>query len=167
MRLLAAALVLLAGAPEGPPAAARALAAGSGGRPTLVHFVHAPCACSVRAAPQVGRLRAALAGKVRCVAVIDLPAPEAARWVASAGLGFEPAPDPELATVGALGVTRSLTTLLLDAEGRELGRWRGHDAAKLRAAAEAAARAAGIAPPELDTRDVPAGTVAGCTFPSR
>lgn len=167
MRLLAAALALLAAGAATPPEPARALAAASAGRPTLVHFIHAPCACSVRAAPQVDRLRGALAGKVRCVAVIDLAEPAAGRWLAGAGLGFEAAPDPGLATIGALGVTRSLTTLLLDAEGRELGRWRGHDAANLRAAAAAAAKAAGIPSPELDTRDAPADTVAGCTFPAR
>lgn len=165
MRLLAAALALLAAAPA--PEAARALAAPSGGRPTLVHFIHAPCACSARAAPQVGRLRAALGDKVRCVAVIDLAEPAASRWLEGAGLAFEAVPDPGLATTEALGVTRSLTTLLLDAEGRELGRWRGHDAANLRAAAAAAAKAAGIPSPELDTRDAPADTVAGCTFPAR
>ena len=166
MRLLAAILALLA-APAPPPEAARALAAASSGRPTLVHFIHAPCACSVRAAPQVDRLRGALAGKVRCVAVIDLAEPAAGRWLAGAGLAFEAAPDPELRVAEALGVTRSLTTLLLDAEGRELGRWRGHDAANLRALAAAAAKAAGIPAPAVDTCDVPSETVAGCTFPSR
>ena len=167
MRPLAAALVLLAADPAPPPEAARALVAGSGGRPTLVHLVHAPCACSVRAAPQVDRLRSALGDKVRCVAVVDLAEPAATAWLSGAGLGFEAFPDPDLRVIGALGVTRSLTTLLLDGEGRELGRWQGHDAARLRAAAAAAARAAGIAPPEVDVRDAPSDTVAGCTFPSR
>lgn len=166
MRLLAALLALLA-APSPPSETARALVAGSGGRTTLVHFIHASCACSVKAAPQVGRLRGALGDKVRCVAVIDLAEPAAARWLAGAGLAFEAFPDPDLRTIGSLGVSRSLTTLLLDAEGRELGRWRGHDIANLRAAAGAAAKAAGIPPPEVDTRDVPAETVAGCTFPAR
>ena len=167
MRLLAAVLALLAAAPAAPGPEARALVAGSGGRPTLVHLVHAPCACSVRAAPQVDRLRSALGAKVRCVAVVDLPSAEAARWLSGAGLGFEPVADPELRTVVALGADRSLTTLLLDAEGRELGRWRGHDRAKLAAIAEAAARAAGMPAPDIRTDDVPADTVAGCTFPSR
>ncbi len=166
MRALAA-LLLLAAGPAEPPGAARGLADGPGGRPTLVHFVHAPCACSVRAAPQVDRLRAALGDKVRLVAVVDLPGPEAGRWLAGAGLGFEAVADPDLAIIGALGVTRSLTTVLLAPGGRELGRWRGHDAANLRAAAGAAAAAAGVPPPELDLRDVPAETVAGCTFPTR
>ncbi len=167
MRLLAAILTLLAAAPSSPSEAARALVAGSGGRPTLVHLVHAPCACSVRAAPQVDRLRSALGDKVRCVAVVDLAGPEAKAWLSGAGLGFEAFPDPDLRVIGALGVTRSLTTLLLDGGGRELGRWQGHDAARLRAAAAAAARAAGITPPEVDVRDAPSDTVAGCTFPSR
>ena len=167
MRLLAAALALLAATPAPPGEAARGLVAGSGGRPTLVHFIHAPCACSVRAAPQVDRLRTALGDKVRCVAVIDLAGPAAKAWLSGAGLGFEAFPDPELRAIGALGVTRSLTTLLLDGEGRELGRWLGHDLANLRAAAEAAAKAAGIPAAEVDARDVPAETVAGCTFPSR
>ena len=166
MRLLAALLALLA-APAPPSETGRALVAGSGGRPTLVHFIHAPCACSVRAAPQVDRLRAALGDKVRCVAVIDLAGPAARAWLSGAGLGFEDFPDPELRAIGALGVTRSLTTLLLDGEGRELGRWQGHDADRLRATAAAAARAAGIPAAEVDARDVPAETVAGCTFPSR
>lgn len=167
MRPLAALLALLAAGTAEPPEAARALAAGSGGRPTLVHFVHAPCACSVRAAPQVDRLRAALGDKVRCVAVVDLPNPEAKAWLSGARLGFEAFPDPELRVIGALGVTRSLTTVLLGADGRELGRWRGHDVPNLKAAAAAAAKAAGIPAPEPDLRDVPAETVAGCTFPSR
>ena len=167
MRLLAALLALLAATPAPPSEVARALVAGSGRRPTIVHLIHAPCACSVGAAPQVDRLRAALGDKVRCVAVVDLAGPEAKAWLSGAGLGFEAFPDPDLRVIGVLGVTRSLTTLVLDADGRELGRWQGHDVANLRAIAAEAARAAGIPAPEVDVRGVPAGTVAGCTFPSR
>ena len=167
MRLLAAAFALFAAGPVAPTEAARTLVAGSDGRPTLVHFVHAPCACSVRAAPQVNRLRAALGGKVYMVAVVDLPVPEAGRWLTRAGLGFVAVSDPNLDVVRALGVTRSLTTILLDGEGRELGRWRGHDVANLRAITAAAGTAAGLPPAVIDVQDVPVETVAGCTFPSR
>lgn len=167
MRFLTAAVALLAAAPSAPPAPARELAAAAGGRPTLVHVVQAACACSVRAAPQVDRLRLALGPKVRAVVLIDASPEAAARWARVAGLGFEVCADPDGARIRALEVDRSLTTLLLDAEGRELGRWRGHAAAHLTAAAAAAASAAGMPAPVLDVADAPSETVAGCTFPSR
>lgn len=160
LALLAAAVAPVAG--PGPE-----VAAGSAGRPTLVHFILPECACSVRAAPQVDRLRIALGPSIRCVAIVEAEPAVAAEWCRRTGLGFEVLADPDGRRVEAFGVERSLTTLLLDADGRELARWRGHGVSQLVEIATTAARSAGKPAPRLDLTDVPTETVAGCTFPAR
>lgn len=162
--ILALGLGFFASAPTLPP---DALTEGAKGRPTLVHFVQVDCVCSVRAAPQVERLRAALGERVHYVAVLDTEEVAARQWTKSTGLGFAVVADPTGKKIAARDVKRSLTTILYNAKGQEVQRWRGHSAAHLQATADAAARLLGNAPVTLALSDVPTDLVAGCTFPAR
>jgi len=164
LTLIALGLSLVAQSPAVLP---DALTAGAKGRPTLVHFVQVDCVCSLRAAPQVERLRTAFGERVHFVAVLDAPAPAAQAWVKSAGLGFTVVADAKAEQLAARDVTRSLTTILYNPQGREVQRWRGHSAAHLKATAEATSTLLGIPAVSLSLDEVPTELVAGCTFPSR
>lgn len=150
-----------------PGVAPDALTVGAKGRPTLVHFVQVDCVCSVRAAPQVERLRTALGERVHYVAVLDTTEAAAQQWVKATGLGFTVVADPVGKEIAAREVSRSLTTILYNGQGIEVERWRGHSAGHLKATADATTRLLGSAPVALVVSDVPTEIVAGCTFPTR
>ena len=120
------------------------------GVPVLVNLWASWCAPCIRELPTLEKLEQEQAadGKLGVIAVSQDRAPKASvdAFLADKKIGrFAAYHDPEMALAGALGVQVMPTTLLYDADGRELWRyigdldWTGAEASKLLAEAEAEA----------------------------
>jgi thiol-disulfide isomerase/thioredoxin len=125
------------------------------GVPVLVNLWASWCAPCLKELPTLEKLEQshAVDGQLGVIAVSQDRAPKASvdAFLAGKDIGrFAAFHDPEMALSGAFGVEVLPTTLLYDADGREVWRyvgdldWTGAEAAKLLAEAEAGA---GPAPP--------------------
>ena len=120
------------------------------GKPALVNLWATWCAPCVKELPTLDRLAAREGGKLEVVAVSQDagPQPSVEAFLKEHKIAnLEAYHDPRMALAGALGPDAVLpTSILLDAEGREVWRyvgdldWTGDEAAKLLAEAGGAAR---------------------------
>jgi len=117
------------------------------GRPLLVNLWATWCAPCVKELPTLDRAASGAApGGLQIVAISQDsgPRPSVVAFLKSNGIAkLEPYHDPAMAMSGALGAEILPTSILYDAEGRELWRyvgdldWTGAEAARLLAEAEA------------------------------
>ena len=131
--------------PDGNPTSLKAFA----GKPTLVNLWASWCAPCVKELPTLDRLARAEQGKLNVVAISQDMGPHASvvAFLQSHGIKSLGAyHDPKMALSGKLGAEVLPTSILFDAEGREVWRyvgdldWTGAEAAKLLAEAGAPSR---------------------------
>ena len=119
------------------------------GGPVLVNLWATWCAPCVKELPTIAKLeeRHAVAGDLGIIVVSQDMAPKASvdAFLKAKGIPLRSFLDPEMKLTGALGVEVMPTTLLYDAQGKEVWRytgdldWSGPEAAKLLAEAGVAA----------------------------
>lgn len=87
------------------------------------YFVKSECGSNPRAVPLISRLADAYKGKVAFTGVIDVDESGLQKWKGEFPTDIEFNCDPELASMRKFEVTSSQTVLLLDADGKVVGRW--------------------------------------------
>ncbi|MBV9929612.1 MAG: TlpA family protein disulfide reductase [Alphaproteobacteria bacterium] len=110
---------------EGPDGEPRNLPA-FGGKPVLVNLWATWCAPCKKELPTLDRLAAAQGDRLRVVTIAEDQPDKARAWLKQAGLArLQGWADPKLGMTDSLQVADLPTTILFDAEGRELWRYRG------------------------------------------
>jgi thiol-disulfide isomerase/thioredoxin len=130
--------------PDGKPISLRAFA----GKPTLVNLWASWCAPCVKELPTLDKLAQARNGELNVVAIsqdMDVPHASVVAFLTTHGIAtLNSYQDPKMALSGALGAEVLPTSILYDANGREIWRyvgdqdWTSADAARLVAESGAA-----------------------------
>lgn len=96
------------------------------GKPLLVNFWATWCAPCKKELPTLDRLAAAQAGRLQVVTIAEDDAGKAASYLAQAKFAkLEAWADPKLGMTDALKIGDLPTTVLFDARGREIWRYKG------------------------------------------
>jgi thiol-disulfide isomerase/thioredoxin len=101
-----------------------------GGKPTLVNFWASWCAPCVKELPTLDKLASAEEGKLNVVAISQDDAPHAsveAFLQAHKIANLDSYQDPKMALAGALGAEVLPTSVLFDADGKEVWRYVGDE----------------------------------------